>query len=112
MDSLAWADGEAGGKEVWADGGRCLECPTASYLSGLLDLEETMLCSREVPGVSLSSLVSLSACSLFPSVYLSFFSPLSLLPHPCVCARTHMHVNVSALLVLLALVPGYREDID
>lgn len=51
--------------------------------------------------------------SLFSlSVYLSFFSPLSLLPHPCVCAHTHMDVNVSALLVLLALVPGYREDID
>lgn len=46
-DSLAWADGETGGKKVWADGSRCLEYPNANYLSGLLDLEETVLCSEK-----------------------------------------------------------------
>lgn len=54
MGSLARADGEAGGKKVWADGSRCMGCPTAGYLSVLLDLEETMLCWEKYQKVSFS----------------------------------------------------------
>lgn len=59
MDSLAEADREAGGQEVWADGSRRVGCPAASWWSGLLDLEGALLCSREM----LMSL-SRSTCSL------------------------------------------------
>lgn len=47
MDSLAGADREAGGQEVWADGSRRVGCPAASWWSGLLDLEGAVLCSEK-----------------------------------------------------------------
>ena len=53
---------------------------------------------REVPGVSLSSPIGLSACSLSPR--LSLILSLSL----------HVCVNVSTLLISLGLVPGDRGD--
>lgn len=64
MDSLAGADREAGGQEVWADGSRCMGCPAASWRSGL-DLEEAVLCSEKYLECLFPPPVNLTSLSVF-----------------------------------------------